>query len=177
MATTVETAGKLSTLFFAHSAIPSLLSTGVSFLFICSTFPFTDTARTSYDYAPEEPIYDEDEPPLSPTNFDADSPSRLTSSAQTPAAATLDPDTQHHSLSNGVVEVNAGGGDPSQAAGAIKRAGAPGSRDKKVPESERTTTPYMTKYERARVLGTRALQIRYVEFIYFDLLPEYVAFF
>ena len=27
--------------------------------------------------------------------------------------------------------------------------------------SKRTTTPYMTKYERARVLGTRALQIRY----------------
>ena len=25
--------------------------------------------------------------------------------------------------------------------------------------SERVTTPYMTKYERARVLGTRALQI------------------
>lgn len=25
---------------------------------------------------------------------------------------------------------------------------------------ERVTTPYMTKYERARVLGTRALQIR-----------------
>lgn len=28
-----------------------------------------------------------------------------------------------------------------------------------VPRSERNTTPYMTKYERARVLGTRALQI------------------
>ena len=27
---------------------------------------------------------------------------------------------------------------------------------------ERTTTPYLTKYERARVLGTRALQIRWV---------------
>jgi len=27
---------------------------------------------------------------------------------------------------------------------------------------ERITTPYMTKYERARILGTRALQIRYV---------------
>lgn len=27
---------------------------------------------------------------------------------------------------------------------------------------ERVTTPYMTKYERARVLGTRALQIRYM---------------
>ena len=25
--------------------------------------------------------------------------------------------------------------------------------------TERTTTPYMTKYERARILGTRALQI------------------
>merc|ERR1712000_595755 len=32
-------------------------------------------------------------------------------------------------------------------------------KDKKIPEAERTTTPYMTKYERARILGTRALQI------------------
>lgn len=28
-----------------------------------------------------------------------------------------------------------------------------------IPKEDRTTTPYMTKYERARVLGTRALQI------------------
>ncbi|CAM9010204.1 unnamed protein product [Wickerhamomyces anomalus] len=28
-----------------------------------------------------------------------------------------------------------------------------------IPKSKRTTTPYMTKYERARILGTRALQI------------------
>ncbi|XP_003388029.1 PREDICTED: DNA-directed RNA polymerases I, II, and III subunit RPABC2-like [Amphimedon queenslandica] len=28
-----------------------------------------------------------------------------------------------------------------------------------IPSEQRTTTPYMTKYERARVLGTRALQI------------------
>ena len=34
-------------------------------------------------------------------------------------------------------------------------------KDKKVPNDKRTTTPYMTKYEKARVLGTRALQIRY----------------
>jgi DNA-directed RNA polymerase I, II, and III subunit RPABC2 len=33
-------------------------------------------------------------------------------------------------------------------------------KDKRVENSKRTTTPYMTKYERARVLGTRALQIR-----------------
>ncbi|PRT53796.1 DNA-directed RNA polymerases I, II, and III subunit RPABC2 [Wickerhamiella sorbophila] len=32
-------------------------------------------------------------------------------------------------------------------------------RELAVPKEERTTTPYMTKYERARVLGTRALQI------------------
>lgn len=30
------------------------------------------------------------------------------------------------------------------------------------PNETRVTTPYMTKYERARVLGTRALQIRWV---------------
>lgn len=35
-----------------------------------------------------------------------------------------------------------------------------GFKEKKIPNEERTTTPYMTKYERARVLGTRALQIR-----------------
>ena len=31
------------------------------------------------------------------------------------------------------------------------------------PDKPRKTTRYMTKYERARVLGTRALQIRYFE--------------
>jgi len=33
-------------------------------------------------------------------------------------------------------------------------------KEKKIPKEKRNTTPYMTKYERARVLGTRALQIR-----------------
>lgn len=36
-------------------------------------------------------------------------------------------------------------------------------KKKKIPTEKRSTTPYMTKYERARVLGTRALQIRLVE--------------
>jgi DNA-directed RNA polymerase I, II, and III subunit RPABC2 len=40
----------------------------------------------------------------------------------------------------------------------------PQLRQKKIPNEERTTTPYMTKYERARILGTRALQIRYARF-------------
>ncbi|EME89437.1 uncharacterized protein MYCFIDRAFT_27771, partial [Pseudocercospora fijiensis CIRAD86] len=34
-----------------------------------------------------------------------------------------------------------------------------GVKSKKIANEKRTTTPYMTKYERARVLGTRALQI------------------
>eukprot|EP00189_Rhodosorus_marinus_P009424 CAMPEP_0184738656 /NCGR_PEP_ID=MMETSP0315-20130426/1302_1 /TAXON_ID=101924 /ORGANISM="Rhodosorus marinus, Strain UTEX LB 2760" /LENGTH=128 /DNA_ID=CAMNT_0027206517 /DNA_START=123 /DNA_END=509 /DNA_ORIENTATION=+ len=33
------------------------------------------------------------------------------------------------------------------------------SENRAVPREERTTTKYMTKYERARILGTRALQI------------------
>lgn len=37
-----------------------------------------------------------------------------------------------------------------------------GVKSKKIASDKRTTTPYMTKYERARVLGTRALQIRSV---------------
>lgn len=49
-------------------------------------------------------------------------------------------------------------GDPSAAANALK-GGEKLLKDKKIPEGERTTTPYMTKYERARILGTRALQI------------------
>jgi hypothetical protein len=51
-------------------------------------------------------------------------------------------------------------GDPSAAAARGKSAAAP--KDKKIPNDQRTTTPYMTKYEKARILGTRALQIRYV---------------
>lgn len=33
------------------------------------------------------------------------------------------------------------------------------TKELSIPKEDRTTTPYMTKYERARVLGTRALQI------------------
>ncbi|KAM0452951.1 hypothetical protein ACHAO4_005371 [Trichoderma viride] len=47
-------------------------------------------------------------------------------------------------------------GDPSAAANASKDKSV---KDKKIPDDQRTTTPYMTKYERARILGTRALQI------------------
>lgn len=65
-------------------------------------------------------------------------------------------------------------GDPSAAANALK--GADKSvKDKKIPESERTTTPYMTKYERARILGTRALQLRFVALCSRKLMGERVV--
>lgn len=46
--------------------------------------------------------------------------------------------------------------DPNQSYSGQKPVGEEGKR---IPDDKRTTTPYMTKYERARVLGTRALQI------------------
>jgi DNA-directed RNA polymerases I, II, and III subunit RPABC2 len=54
-------------------------------------------------------------------------------------------------------------GDPSAAAN-HGRGNDRSHKDKKIPEENRTTTPYMTKYEKARILGTRALQIRFEPF-------------
>lgn len=65
---------------------------------------------------------------------------------------TEDPD-QHHAQGNNVVT----SGDPN--AGKVST-GVKGLKEKRIANDKRTTTPYMTKYERARVLGTRALQIR-----------------
>ncbi|KAI0166242.1 RNA polymerase Rpb6 [Xylariaceae sp. FL1272] len=51
-------------------------------------------------------------------------------------------------------------GDPSASANIQKTgSGNKSIKDKRIPNEERTTTPYMTKYEKARILGTRALQI------------------
>jgi len=48
---------------------------------------------------------------------------------------------------------------------------APGLQTgQRVDNDKRTTTPYMTKYERARVLGTRALQISSVAASFVELL-------
>lgn len=43
----------------------------------------------------------------------------------------------------------------------LKKNAVLGLKEKRIEDHKRSTTPYMTKYERARVLGTRALQIRY----------------
>ena len=62
-------------------------------------------------------------------------------------------DAQSHAVNGDRIVVS---GDPNANSGGrvVEQKG------KKIPNEERTTTPYMTKYERARVLGTRALQIR-----------------
>ncbi|KAF2021857.1 RNA polymerase Rpb6 [Aaosphaeria arxii CBS 175.79] len=51
------------------------------------------------------------------------------------------------------------GGDPSAATKGEEKNTVKSLKDKRIPNDKRTTTPYMTKYEKARVLGTRALQI------------------
>jgi hypothetical protein len=54
-----------------------------------------------------------------------------------------------------------GNGDGEQdGAGDATTSGA--AQPAREPNKVRITTPYLTKYERARILGTRALQIRYV---------------
>jgi DNA-directed RNA polymerase I, II, and III subunit RPABC2 len=58
--------------------------------------------------------------------------------------------------------VESGDAEAARAARALNT--VKGIRDRRIPNEKRTTTPYMTKYERARVLGTRALQIRFVSF-------------
>ncbi|EDO19250.1 hypothetical protein Kpol_1050p110 [Vanderwaltozyma polyspora DSM 70294] len=45
-------------------------------------------------------------------------------------------------------------------------------KERAIPKNDRTTTPYMTKYERARILGTRALQISMNAPVFVDLEGE-----
>ncbi|KAG8526862.1 uncharacterized protein KY384_008291 [Bacidia gigantensis] len=118
-----------------------------------------DDADDVYDeYEPQEPTFDDDEALLSP--HEDDDPS---TAAQTPAPAHADPDAKYPTVNGatmpgrGVVEINGGEGGLSGEGAGRKTQGGKGS--KKIADDARSTTPYMTKYERARVLGTRALQI------------------
>jgi DNA-directed RNA polymerase I, II, and III subunit RPABC2 len=71
-------------------------------------------------------------------------------------------DTGPNGVINGDHDNYISSGDPAAAAAAAEQQqGAKKVEDKKIPNDERNTTPYMTKYERARLLGTRALQIRW----------------
>jgi len=104
-------------------------------------------------YEPEEPDFLEDDEgqPIDPEDGEN------TNAATTPGIGELhgDPDEK----TDNVVSFN----DPNQpqtnGQTGAQRQKPKGSKEKKIPNEKRTTTPYMTKYERARVLGTRALQI------------------
>ena len=97
--------------------------------------PQTDLASAAgADYDPDEPAYEEYEPnePFEPGEDD------------------------DHEDAN-VVTFNEYGDDISAAAAAARKATV--AKEKRVADEDRNTTPYMTKYEKARVLGVRALQI------------------
>lgn len=69
---------------------------------------------------------------------------------------TEDPETIDQNQEN-IVE----SGDPSAAAAAKSqnKNTVAAVKSKKIANEDRKTTPYLTKYEKARILGTRALQI------------------
>ncbi|TFK30868.1 RNA polymerase Rpb6 [Coprinopsis marcescibilis] len=70
--------------------------------------------------------------------------------------ATMD---QNQEAGQGDVDAHVNGLDgPGHPNGDTTRA-APAATAERLPNKERVTTPYLTKYERARILGTRALQI------------------
>jgi DNA-directed RNA polymerase I, II, and III subunit RPABC2 len=105
------------------------------------TYPLTSSSN-------DEPAFDEDadeyyEPEPDPAEDDE-------------AARGPEQDGDQHDGANVVVS-----GDPNAAANHGK-GNEKSHKDKKIPNDQRTTTPFMTKYERARILGTRALQIRCV---------------
>lgn len=103
----------------------------------------------SYDYDGGEPEYDDNEPEdfLEPEDVDVE--------GDEAAAAAED---IYQDAVNGERTIISG--DPNAGGG---RGVMEQPREKKIPNDQRSTTPYMTKYERARVLGTRALQIRFVK--------------
>ncbi|TKA66190.1 DNA-directed RNA polymerases I, II, and III subunit RPABC2 [Cryomyces minteri] len=115
-----------------------------------SDFGGDDGDACGYDgYADDNP-YDDFENEILPDEMDQ------TGAEGEANAATEDPDARRPAGAEGSNVVI--GGDPN--------AGAPrthnsvkGLREKRIANDKRSTTPYMTKYERARVLGTRALQI------------------
>lgn len=104
---------------------------------------------------PDE-IYDDfedDNPEIYDNDDDRDNENGTTDPdalAQTPGAGGMTP--------GGASVVHSG--DAAAAAAAQQpRNNVQTTKERRIPNEKRTTTPYMTKYERARVLGTRALQI------------------
>ena len=108
----------------------------------------------SYEpYEPNEPTFDDEDDEAGDLGEPEEPTVSSATAANSSAHAHGGPATAE---GRDVVEVGEVG------APAAKKSGKKGTMtEKKVAPEQRSTTPYMTKYERARVLGTRALQIRY----------------
>lgn len=100
----------------------------------------------SYEYEPGEQEFDEGEPE------DIVNPEDLEEEGEADGYA-----EDAHGAVNGERTIVSGDPNAGPMGKIVEQA-----REKKVANEDRSTTPYMTKYERARVLGTRALQIRFV---------------
>ncbi|RQM07202.1 hypothetical protein DH86_00000895, partial [Scytalidium sp. 3C] len=105
-----------------------------------------DEGGFSPAYENDEPDYDPEEP-IEPYEADLEAAQQVDD-----IAVGQNPDQLLTTGDRGVVV----SGDTAAAA---NRSKDKTPKDKKIPNDQRTTTPYMTKYERARILGTRALQI------------------
>lgn len=89
-----------------------------------------------------------------PENFeDFDAPDHFSDDDFAEPVGAQDGEDQGMKAEDGRTIIN-GGFSEADAQARVKTA-----RELAIPKEDRTTTPYMTKYERARVLGTRALQI------------------
>ncbi|KAL8739964.1 MAG: hypothetical protein Q9190_007284, partial [Brigantiaea leucoxantha] len=107
-----------------------------------------------------EPSYDINSPTYDPTDADLDADADASPSDIEDAAAALHADDLSHDVVDfGKDASHSKAAAANKGAGAAAGAAAVGLREKKIPTEERSTTPYMTKYERARVLGVRAAQI------------------
>ncbi|AEO69424.1 a0da466f-2400-498b-940b-4d699519a3f7 [Thermothielavioides terrestris] len=102
----------------------------------------------------DEPAFDDDvDEYYEPEPEPADEDEAARAPEQEGEAADSGEDHRNGGAGNVVVS-----GDPNAAANS-GRGSDKSHKDKKIPNDQRTTTPFMTKYEKARILGTRALQI------------------
>ena len=107
------------------------------------------------DYEPQEPEIDDVEP------YEPEDPDDVENADGTGHTGN-NPD--HNSFENpdsryeGRTVVNMG--DDGSPMSVAKANAVQALREKKIPDNKRSTTPYMTKYEKARILGVRATQIR-----------------
>jgi DNA-directed RNA polymerase I, II, and III subunit RPABC2 len=120
----------------------------------CKTDPGSHVQNADTVNSDDEPAYEDYE--AEPEFLDGE-PDEDVGGGEDPDSKDAD---DRHIINSGDVAAaaaaaSAGGGKKKAGRNTVEEVKA-----RRIPNDKRTTTPYMTKYERARVLGTRALQIR-----------------